>query len=76
MNDLSKLVDAFFIEIDKLNDPNLTGDKLTEQLQKTAATVNVGREIINTGRLVLDAKKAQADMLANDNSLPALLSAK
>ncbi|MGZ8164111.1 MAG: hypothetical protein ACXW04_01225 [Methylobacter sp.] len=69
---LSNLVGILFDQLDKLNDPELTGEKLAEQLERTRAVSTISRDIISAGRLGLDAKRARPDMLEGDR-LPKML---
>ena len=69
---LSSLVGILFDQIDKLNAPKLTGDKLAEQLERTRTVSAISKDIIAAGRLGLDAKRARPDMLDGDR-LPKML---
>jgi len=52
-----------FDQIDKINNGNLSGDALDDQLKKGAAIVVLSKTIIDANRLALDALKAQGDLL-------------
>ena len=54
---------ALFDQIDKINNGNLSGDALDDQLKKGAAIVVLSKTIIEANRLALDALKAQGDLL-------------
>lgn len=61
---LSDVVDVLFAEFKKINDPEITGEKLTEQLERTKLTINVAKQIVDTAALGLAAQKALPDMLS------------
>lgn len=61
-----------FAEYEKINSPALTGDKLSEQLDKTKAIVGISKQIIETATLALDAQKALPDMM-HGATIPPLL---
>jgi len=60
---LSMVAGALFDQIDKINNGNLSGDALDDQLKKGAAIVVLSKTIIDANRLALDALKAQGDLL-------------
>lgn len=55
--DLNELRTVLFNELKKLNDPDLSKDKLKEVIQHSQAVTNVADTIIAAGRLELDALK-------------------
>lgn len=57
------VANALFDQIDKINNGNLSGDALDDQLKKGAAIVVLSKTIIDANRLALDALKAQGDLL-------------
>lgn len=72
-NKLTDLNDHLFSQIERLCDEGLTGEKLQVELKRTKAVTSVAKEIIETGRLALDAQKALADLPNANARLPAML---
>jgi hypothetical protein len=54
-NKLSDLNNHLFAEIERLGDEDLTGEKLTEEIDRAKAVCSVAGQIISNGRLVLAA---------------------
>jgi hypothetical protein len=54
---LSKLNKALFDQLDRMNNPELKGDALSQEIERTKAIAEIGKQVINTGRLALDAIK-------------------
>lgn len=54
---LSKLNKALFDQLDRMNNPELKGDELSQEIERTKAISEIGKQVINTGRLALDAIK-------------------
>jgi len=60
---LTDVVNVLFSEYEKINNPALTGEKLTEQLDKTKTVIGISKQIVETASLALDAQKALPDMM-------------
>ena len=69
---LTDLNNHLFAQLERLNDEDLNGEKLTEEIERSRAITVVSREIIANGNLVLQARKAVAASLS-DVVLPAML---
>ncbi len=54
---LSNLNDALFDQLQRLNDPELSGDALEAELKRSSAVTSVSKEIVSNARVVLDAEK-------------------
>ena len=58
MNDgLSVLNESLFASLKKLSDPTLKGDELSQEIERSKAVAEMGKQIISTGRLTLDVIK-------------------
>lgn len=60
---LADVVDVLFAEFQKINDTKLTGEKLTEQIEKTKMVVGISKQIVETAALGLEAQKQLPNML-------------
>jgi len=60
---LADVVNVLFAEYEKINNTALTGEKLSEQLDKTKTIVSISKQIVETASLALEAQKARPDML-------------
>ena len=54
---LSVLNKSLFASLEKLSDPTLKGDELSQAIERSKAIAEMGKQIINTGRLTLDVIK-------------------
>ena len=71
-NKLSDLNDHLFCQLERLNDDELTGAELEEEIARASAMTSVASQIISNASLILKAHTA-TDNMANNIKLPILL---
>lgn len=71
-NKLIDLNNHLFAQLERLGDEDLSGTKLREEVERSKAMTAVSREIIDNGRLAMDAFK-MAQGMAEGTKAPAML---
>lgn len=56
-NKLTDLNDHLFAQLERLNDEDLTEDKLNKEIQRSKALTDIAKPIIANAQLILDAQK-------------------
>lgn len=73
-NTLGDLNNHLFAQLERLNDENIKGDELKDEIQRAKAVTDVAAKIIDNANTVLDAKKLQAETLGRSNvTIPKML---
>lgn len=72
-NGLTDLNNHLFEQLERLNDDELKGEALKEEITRSKSIEDVAKQIINNGRLVLDSQKFIDDRLNVDRALPDML---
>ena len=72
-NTLGDLNNHLFMQLERLSDEELTGDKLQEEIMRTKAIASVASQIIANGSLVLDARKLADEKMNLDLAIPKML---
>jgi hypothetical protein len=71
-NKLIDLNDHLFMQLERLNEEKLSGVRLREEVERSKAMTAVSREIIDNGRLAMDAFK-MAQNIKDGTKAPAML---
>lgn len=61
-NTLADLNDHLFEQLERLNDDELTGEKLQEERERAKSMANIAQTIINNGELALKAVNTMMNM--------------
>lgn len=72
-NTLGDLNNHLFAQLERLNDEDLKGDALAEEINRAKAINSVAIQIISNGSLVLSAKRLMDDQMNADLKLPKML---
>lgn len=70
---LSDLNNILFNQLERLSAPDLEGEKLNEEIQRTEAVVKVSGQIIGNANVVLQALKLKDNAMDAGLKLPELL---
>ena len=73
-NTLGDLNNHLFAQLERLNDEDIKGEELLEEINRAKAVTSVASQIISNANIVLQAKKIQAETLGRDNTeIPKML---
>ena len=72
-NKISDLNNHLFSQLEKLNDDELNGDQLDDEVQRAKAMSNLASQIIASTKLTIDAMKMAHKGDINFNDIPNLL---
>lgn len=75
-NTLGDLNNHLFAQLERLNDEDLVGEKLSEEINRAKSITSVATQIIANGSLVLEAKKIAENSLNADIKVPRMLEGK
>jgi hypothetical protein len=73
-NKLSDLNNHLFVEMERLNNEELKGEALQEEIKRSRALTGIASQIIQNGHLVMRALKVKDDM-GGEIKLPPMLEA-
>lgn len=60
-NKLIDLNNYLFMQLERLNDESIAGDELAAEIERSKAVASVASQIIQVGKLALEATKYQAE---------------
>lgn len=72
-NSLLELNDRLFEQLNAITNPDLEGDKLKQEIERTDAVISISRVIIDNANLCLRAQIVQDNKLDSESKLPEML---
>lgn len=73
-NTLGDLNNHLFAQLERLNDEDIKGEALQEEITRAKAVTGIASQIISNANVVLQAKKLQAETLGRDKTdMPKML---
>lgn len=69
---LADLHEILFEQLERISNPDLSGEELNEEIRRGQAISNISAQIINNGNLAIKAIQSKLDIPANEN-LPGFL---
>lgn len=72
MKKITDLTEILFKQLEKLSDDNLTTEQMEKLIKQNDAIVKTSTILVETGNLILKAKKLEDDSLRVNSKLPAM----
>lgn len=72
-NTLGDLNNHLFMQLERLNDEDLNGEQLKEEVGRAKSVSDIANRIIENGNLVLDARKFVDNRMDIDKEVPKML---
>lgn len=69
---LADLHEILFEQLERISNPDLSGEELNQEIRRGQAISNISAQIINNGNLTIKAIQSKLDIPANEN-LPSFL---
>lgn len=75
MTDLVKLNEHLFSQLDRLDNPDLSGDKLSDEINRARAVDGIAKQVISNAEVQLEAIKLRTEFttLKTDSSMKMLI---
>jgi hypothetical protein len=72
-NTLGDLNNHLFAQLERLNDEEITGEKLEDEITRSKAVIGVSKQIIANANVVLRAKSIQLEYGKDKKEIPKML---
>lgn len=72
-NTLGDLNNHLFAQLERLNDEEIKGEALEEEMERAKAVTNIAKEIISNANTLLKAKELQISYCKEDKEMPKML---
>lgn len=72
-NTLKDLNNHLFAQLERLNDEDIVGEKLVEEMERAKSVTGIAKQIISNGNLVLKAHTHMDDRINADATIPKML---
>lgn len=72
-NKLTDLNNHLFEQLERLNDEELTDEKLSQEIERSKAVANIATKIIDNASLGLQAEKLRVEYGRKDVNIPEML---
>lgn len=73
---LSDLNDALFVQLGRLNDDSICGEKLQEEVERSKAITGVASKIVENAKLALEGEKIRLEYAPGHYKAPKMLDSK
>ena len=61
------------MQLERLNDEDIKGDSLTEEIERSKAVTSIAKEIISNANIVLQSQKLQLEYSHTKKEIPKML---
>ena len=62
-NTLGDLNNHLFMQLERLNEEDLKGEELAEEIERSKAVANIAKEIVLNAKIVLEARKYSTEYM-------------